>query len=966
MAKALPVLHAFSAGEASDAALARVDQETIRLTAERQENLLPYVVGKAIMRPGTQYIGQAYTTPATGDVMILPFVRSATETALIELSRSGAQTYMRTYIDDVLVTYPSVSCSVPNGDFSGGSTGWTDASTGGGALTFGGAYCAMQAIASGGRAVLKKHFTTASVGVLHAIQIRTDGSQSITFRCGSTDSGFDYIGLSVFPPGFHSLAFTPTAADIYIEFETTSKVAVYVNNVAIAPAGAMLIPSVIDSDQDWTTLKLSDLRYTQSLDVIYLSLAGARQMMIQHRGPYSWSWALYYSDDGPFEVAQSRPDITLTPSATRGAATLTSNADFFDSSMVGSLFQITHAKMKATFNLGAGGVSTPAFRVTGIQTAGDRAWSATVTGTWTGTIVVERSFDDQFSGFNTYGVGARGVGFITTNGTVAISDSDDNAITWYRLTFSGYTSGSATIQITYGGYGYTGVARVFSISSPTTANIEILSDLANISPSNVWLQGDWGVANGYPTAVALFDGRLWWARDDRFWGSVSDAYNSMAAAMPASTTTSGTSVTGDSSSIQRQIATGGGANDVVYMLPLQRLIFGTSNVEASARSSSLDEPLTPTNITLKEASSQGGYPAPAIKVDKRGIFIQRSSHKLYELSYDAYGQDYNAQNLMRINEDIGYPEDPAYSTGFTQIAVQRQPETYIWGVRSDGICCCLLFEPSEKVQGWFRVTTGQNEFASGAGNDKIVSVAVLPTQGEDIVYFVTRRLSGGFDSYYIERLQSHRNTLTRVFDTSTYKQVTAPGVYQVDCHKVATPSGLVVSGLSYLEGRVVMALGFSTARQSYGPLLNAGGGNTFTVSGGAITLGEAATGNVTVGLPYAGYYKSSKLAYGAPQGSTALLQPKKVDAAGLLLLDTHPDALLIGSDFDGIESMDPLPRIEDLKPVQTTGALERVYDKRMFPISNVWDTDARICLKVNPGYSATLSGIVLAIETSTE
>ena len=210
-------LHGFNAGEASAAALARVDQETIRLTAERQENLLPSVVGKAIMRPGTQYLSAAQVTPAQGDAIIIPFARSASETALIELSRSGSNAYMRAYVNDQLVSYPGVSCSITNGDFSGGATGWTDASTGTATLTFA-SNCSMQALSAGGRAILKRTITTSSPNTLHAIQIQTSGTQNITFRCGSTSGSFDYIGISSLPPGYHSLAFTPTVSSIYIQF----------------------------------------------------------------------------------------------------------------------------------------------------------------------------------------------------------------------------------------------------------------------------------------------------------------------------------------------------------------------------------------------------------------------------------------------------------------------------------------------------------------------------------------------------------------------------------------------------------------------------------------------------------------------------------------------------------------------------------------------------------------------------
>jgi hypothetical protein len=505
---------------------------------------------------------------------------------------------------------------------------------------------------------------------------------------------------------------------------------------------------------------------------------------------------------------------------------------------------------------------------------------------------------------------------------------------------------------------------VVSVTDSKHALVEVIEQFANITPTGIWLEGEWNAGRGYPTAVELFDGRLWWARRDQFWGSVSNYYDSYAVSL--ANTLSGATLTGDSSSIQRNIATGGSFNDTAYMLALQRLVFGTSGAEVSARSDSLDSPLTPTAITLKDGSTQGAAPYMAAKIDKRGVYIQRSTHKLYALTYNAYQSDYDSENLCRVNEDIGYPENPVFPLGFQQIAVQRQPETYIWGMRSDGVCCNLLYEPAEKVSGWFRVTTGIDP-TGVAENDRITSVAILPTVGEDAIYWVTQRfnVNGQASAYFIEKMRAHYETLTRSYDPVKRVQTTANGIYQCDCHSTGAPGGpvgMTVTGLDYLNGRSVIALGLAQSDGAYRPLLNTDGTPYYTVSGGTIVLGEPASGAVTAGLPYTGYYKSSKLAHGAAPGSTALLQKKRISGVGLLLLDTHPDALLTGSDFDGIESMDPMPRLEDLMPVQTGGFRDRVYDKAMFPIANVWDTDARLCIEVKPGYAATLLGLVIGID----
>ncbi|HAC30717.1 MAG TPA: hypothetical protein DCF82_23370, partial [Marinobacter hydrocarbonoclasticus] len=68
---------------------------------------------------------------------------------------------------------------------------------------------------------------------------------------------------------------------------------------------------------------------------------------------------------------------------------------------------------------------------------------------------------------------------------------------------------------------------------------------------------------------------------------------------------------GDAGPISRAI--GSGPVDVInWLLPAQRLLVGTEGSEKSARSNSLDEPLTRTNFNLKTISTQGSARVPAV------------------------------------------------------------------------------------------------------------------------------------------------------------------------------------------------------------------------------------------------------------------------------------------------------------------------------------------------------------------
>src|SRR5690348_7317435 len=121
MARTNSLQYALNRGLVSRQAIARVDQEHLRLSAETQTNFAPTVLGPMKMRPGLAYIGEI---ASDNPCRVLPFVRARSDTALIELTDS----LMRVWVDESLITRASVSTAVTNGTFSSNITSWTDSS----------------------------------------------------------------------------------------------------------------------------------------------------------------------------------------------------------------------------------------------------------------------------------------------------------------------------------------------------------------------------------------------------------------------------------------------------------------------------------------------------------------------------------------------------------------------------------------------------------------------------------------------------------------------------------------------------------------------------------------------------------------------------------------------------------------------------------------------------------------------
>ncbi len=699
----------------------------------------------------------------------------------------------------------------------------------------------------------------------------------------------------------------------------------------------------------WGTEELREIRYDQSGDIVFLAHGNWRPRTIERRSNRSWSLTQFEPEDGPFTISRTA-NVRIKPSASRGNVTLTAEAAFFKPDHVGALMRLSHERLHKTWTLANEAVSTDGFRVRGI--GDENEFTFAITGTWVGTLTLERSFDAATFGFSDTGT----THTINATGTVDPAAEYDNQIFYNRYTFQSgeYTSGSATIEITYGGEGGSGVARITDFTSSTSVGAEIFSDFNDVSYTASWLEGDWSDRRGWPEAIGFFDGRLWFARRDRFWGSESDDFFAF-----------NLDTEGDAGSIQRSIASGGFVSQTQWIMGLQRLILGTNAAPLSCRSSSFDEPLTPTNLTMKPASTEGAARVSPVIIGSRGVFVGSDRERLFELGYNVDAQDYVATDLTRIHEDFAEAENPdLYEDAFVELAYQNAPQPYLWALRDDGVAAAILFNPNEEARACFKITTGRDGLDDNRPVDRIVSVAILPQSGEDLVYVaVERTISDGASgierNYYIEKAALHKETITRVYDSDARTVTVKNGLKLADSFITATGLGgigQVITGLDHLEGREVIIIG-QNVDGGYGPT-----GTVYTVDGGQITTQEGVTGTVCIGLPYEGFYKSAKLAFAA-QGGTALLQKKKVEQLGLALLDTHPDALLIGPDFDNMN--DVLPRIDSHEGLVrgTITVFDRASEEEPFTFDGDWDTDSRVCLKIRAGYSATLSAMTTKVNT---
>jgi len=451
-----------------------------------------------------------------------------------------------------------------------------------------------------------------------------------------------------------------------------------------------------------------------------------------------------------------------------------------------------------------------------------------------------------------------------------------------------------------------GVGILYSVNTSTYVQAEVLTDLGGTNASIYWALGAWADYKYWPSSVALAEGRLWWTGKDTIDASVSDDYFNY-----------DPTVEGDSGPITRTLGSGP-VNKINWILSLQRILVGGDGAEFVVRSNSFDEPLTPTNFTIKNPSNQGSAQIQAVKIDRTGIYAQRGGTRVMELSYDGTDLEYSSTDLTVLSPEVCEPQ-------IKRIAIQRQPDTRIHCVLSDGTVAILIYDRAENVRCWVKYET------DGLVEDAVVLVSAAG-ETEDNVYYVVNRTINGATVRYLEKWAKESECEGAAVNKN------------LDSHIIYSGSSTtIMTGLSHLEGESVKVW----AGKDLG---------SYTVSAGSITLSEAVTSAV-IGLSYTAQWQSSKLAYGAREG-TALLQKKNINNLGVILRNTHYQGLKYGPNFS---TLDDLPLVQGAAAI-ADDTIHTSYDEETFSFQGRWDTDARLCLQSQSPNPCNVLAAIIGLE----
>lgn len=201
----------------------------------------------------------------------------------------------------------------------------------------------------------------------------------------------------------------------------------------------------------WAGDDVFKLKFAQSANTMYFAHPDYAPQVLTYTSSASWALAALSFINGPFRPQNTDTSWTLAASALSGSVTLTASKNLFDSGHVGALFEMVWTVVGQTIT-----PSLTAAATNWIPT--DQTWQAVISGTWSGTILVQTSPDN---------VTWTTVATVTSNGTSSGSTGFRNgymrAIMQSALAFSG----SASVALTGDG-NTTGPTTLTAVNDATT------------------------------------------------------------------------------------------------------------------------------------------------------------------------------------------------------------------------------------------------------------------------------------------------------------------------------------------------------------------------------------------------------------------------------------------------------------------------------------------------------------------
>ena len=364
-----------------------------------------------------------------------------------------------------------------------------------------------------------------------------------------------------------------------------------------------------------------------------------------------------------------------------------------------------------------------------------------------------------------------------------------------------------------------GYYKITAVASGTSATATVVDDLDDHVATADWYESSWSIYRGFPSAVAFFEERLVFANNDNepqtIWMSETGDYDDF---IVNSTVVDSDAVTVTLAAEQ--------VNAIKWMISSRRLLVGTTGGEWWITGDTSENAVTPTSVLARNASNLGSGGVQPVRVGADVLFVQRGNKKVRKFAYQFETDAYQSTDLSVLAETI--------TDGLTidEIIFQQNPYQLVWCRLSDGSLATLSYMPEHDVYAWAT-------HALGGTSVEVESIAVIPGDTDDEVYFLVKRTIDTSTVRYIERLSTF------------YFSAIANAKYSDSFLTYSGSAATTITGLTHLEAETVDVFGDGAIQADK------------TVSGGAITIDTAAS-TVQVGLNYVTNIETMRLGVGSP------------------------------------------------------------------------------------------------------
>ncbi len=492
------------------------------------------------------------------------------------------------------------------------------------------------------------------------------------------------------------------------------EVSVYGDVLTPAEVASLYSTTPYEITTPYLTADLFGLDFKKSEDVMFVSHGDHEPRQLTRTGHTNWTLTALGIDDGPFQAENTDTTLTITPSATTGAITLTASAELFATGHVGSLWQINQQRASSVYKeklTGNGSGAETAFFV------GGYSFTTELASSYDGTTTLERSTDEG----STWSAALTALTAIDFDNPA--ETEEDGAI--YRVTVSGHSTGNQTYTFTITDQTNHGIVKITGVIDGENALATVLTDLVDTDATSRWAEGYWSDYRGWPTAVTIHQQRL------VFGGSASFPQTIWFGKTDPDEYTNFTAGTLDTSAFTMALP---GNNPIQWLLSQDYLLIGTSG--SCGKYGEQGAAVTPTSPFYQEQTTHGTAPIRGIVAGDTVLYIERGARGVREFVFSLSADKYLSPDLTVLSPEITL-------TGIKDVAFQLRPSPILWCVLNSGDIATLTYEKEQAVIAWTKqITDGDFE-----------SVAIISGSDEDEVWVTVNRTISGADARYVEQFQ---------------------------------------------------------------------------------------------------------------------------------------------------------------------------------------------------------------------